>query len=71
MTGSDFDYEKGVGAVGFGTYIAPRVYASYGIGLFDTGNVIRIRYDLSRGFGITGTSGQRDSGADLSYRFEN
>jgi len=71
VTGSDFDYEKGVGAVGFGTYIAPRVYASYGIGLFDTGNVIRIRYDLSRGFGITGTSGQRDSGADLSYRFEN
>ena len=71
VTGSDFDYEKGVGAVGFGTYIAPRVYASYGIGLFDTGNVIRIRYDLSRGFGITGTSGQRDSGADLSYPVEN
>jgi len=71
VTGSDFDYEKGVGAIDFGTYISPRVYASYGIGLFDEENVIRIRYDLQRGFGITGTSGQRDSGVDLSYRIEN
>jgi autotransporter translocation and assembly factor TamB len=47
------------------------VFVSYGIGLFDTENVIRVRYDLTRGFGITGTSGERDSGLDLSYRFEN
>ena len=71
VTGSDFDYERGVGAVGFGTYIAPRVYVSYGIGLFDNENVIRIRYDLKRGFGITGSSGGRESGVDLSYQFEN
>jgi translocation and assembly module TamB len=71
LTGSDFNYEEGVGAVDFGTYIAPKIYASYGIGLFDRENVIRLRYDLARGFGITGTSGQRDSGVDLTYRFEN
>lgn len=70
VTGSDFDYERGIGAVDFGTYIAPRVYASYGIGLFDNENVVRVRYDLKRGFGITATSGQRESGVDLSYRFE-
>jgi translocation and assembly module TamB len=71
VTGSDFDYERGVGAVDFGTYIAPRVYASYGIGLFDNENVVRVRYDLQRGFGITLTSGQKEAGADLSFRFEN
>jgi translocation and assembly module TamB len=71
VTGSDFNYEQGMGSVGFGTYIAPRVYASYGIGLFDTENVIRLRYELKRGFGITATSGQTHSGLDLSYRFEN
>ena len=71
VTGSDFDYERGIGAVDFGTYIAPRVYASYGIGLFDNENVIRVRYDLQRGFGVTLTSGQKESGADLSFRFEN
>jgi translocation and assembly module TamB len=70
VTGSDFDYERGVGAVDFGTYIAPRVYASYGIGLFENENVIRVRYDLKRGFGVTVTSGQKESGFDLSYRFE-
>jgi translocation and assembly module TamB len=70
VTGSDFDYERGVGAVDFGTYIAPRVYASYGIGLFDNENVIRVRYDLQGGFGITLTSGQKESGFDLSYQFE-
>ena len=71
VTGSEFDYEKGVGAFDFGTYIAPRVYASYGIGLFDQENVIRVRYDLTEGFGITLTSGARDEGVDLSYRMSN
>jgi translocation and assembly module TamB len=71
VTGSEFDYEKGVGAFDFGTYIAPRVYASYGIGLFDQENVIRVRYDLTEGFGLTLTSGARDEGVDLTYRIEN
>ena len=71
VTGSEFDFEKGIGAFDFGTYIAPRVFASYGIGLFDQENVIRVRYDLSEGFGITLTSGARDEGVDLSYRISN
>ena len=71
VTGSEFDYEKGIGAFDFGTYIAPRVFASYGIGLFDQENVIRVRYDLTEGFGITLTSGARDEGVDLTYRISN
>ncbi len=71
VTGSDFDLEQGVGAIGFGTYIAPRVFLSYGIGLFDNENVVRVRYDITRGFGVTATSGQKESGVDLNYRFEN
>ncbi len=71
VTGSEFDYEKGIGAFDFGTYIAPRVYASYGIGLFDQENIIRVRYDLTEGFGVTLTSGARDEGVDLSYRISN
>lgn len=69
-TGSDFNYEQGVGAVDVGTYIAPRVYISYGLGLFDTENVISVRYDLARGFGIKATSGQSADGVDLSYTIE-
>ena len=70
VTGSDFDFEQGVGAIDFGTYIAPRIFVSYGVGLFETENVIRVRYDLQRGFGITATSGQKESGVDLNYRIE-
>ena len=71
VTGSDFDYEAGVGALDFGVYIAPKLFLSYGIGLFERDNVISARYDLKKGFGIKATSGQKDSGVDLSYRFEN
>ncbi|HZW59798.1 MAG TPA: translocation/assembly module TamB domain-containing protein, partial [Woeseiaceae bacterium] len=70
VTGSDFDYEQGVGAVDVGTYIAPRLYASYGVGLFDKENVISVRYDLAKGFGIKATSGKRADGVDISYTIE-
>jgi len=70
ITGSDFDYEQGVGAVEVGRYIAPRLYVSYGIGLFEDQNVITARYDLGKGFGVKATSGQREAGVDISYTIE-
>jgi translocation and assembly module TamB len=70
VTGSDFNYEQGVGAVDFGTYIAPKLFVSYGIGLFENENIISARYDLARGFGVKATSGQKSSGFDFIYRIE-
>ena len=70
LTGNDFNFEEGVGAVDFGTYIAPRLFLSYGVGVFDRENVISARYDLDEGFGIRATSGDRESGVDLTYRIE-
>ena len=71
LTGNDFDLEQGVGAIDFGTYIAPRLFLSYGVGVFARENIISARYDLNKGFGIRVTSGTKDSGADLTYRIEN
>ncbi len=71
VTGSDFNFEQGVGAVDVGTYIAPKLYLSYGIGLFARENVISVRYDLARGFGIKASSGSRSDGVDISYTIEN
>jgi translocation and assembly module TamB len=71
VTGSDFDYEQGLGAVDFGTYIAPRLFVSYGVSIFDQDNVISARYDLAKGFGVKASSGDKASGVDLNYRFEN
>jgi translocation and assembly module TamB len=70
ITGSDFNMETGVGAVDIGTYIAPRIFVSYGIGVFEDENVISIRYDLGRNWGIKATSGQRQTGLDISYTIE-
>jgi translocation and assembly module TamB len=70
VTGNDFSYEQGVGSVEVGMYVAPKLYISYGIGLFDDQNVISARYDLGKGFGVKTTSGQRETGADISYTIE-
>ncbi len=70
VTGNDFDYEQGVGAIDFGTYIAPRLFLSYGVGVFDRENIVTARYDLTTGFGVRATSGSRESGVDLTYRIE-
>jgi translocation and assembly module TamB len=70
VTGSDFNYEQGVGAIAVGFYVLPRLYISYGIGVFEEGNIISARYDLGKRFGVRVTSGQRDTGADLNYTIE-
>ena len=67
----DAERKEGVGAIDFGTYVAPKLFLSYGIGVFDQENVISARYDLKKGFGIKATSGKRESGLDVNYRFEN
>ena len=70
VTGSDFNMERGIGALNIGTYIAPRLWVSYGIGVFEDGNVFGIRYDLSENWGIKASSGERETGVDMSYTID-
>ncbi len=70
VTGSDFDQAQGVSGFDVGTYIAPKLYVSYGISLFEDENVVSARYDLKKGFGVKVTSGQRETGLDMSYTIE-
>jgi translocation and assembly module TamB len=70
VTGTDFDQGQGVNGFDVGTYIAPRLFISYGISLFDDDNVISARYDLKKGFGIKVSSGQRETGVDVSYTID-
>ena len=68
ITGSDFDHGSGVGALSVGTYVLPRLYVSYGFGLFEeTGNVISARYEFTRNWGVRVVSGDRDTGIDATY----
>ncbi len=70
ITGTDFDQGQGVSGFDVGTYIAPKLYVSYGISLFDDENVISARYDFKKGFGVKVTSGQRETGLDVSYTID-
>ncbi|MEJ2401436.1 MAG: translocation/assembly module TamB domain-containing protein [Xanthomonadales bacterium] len=71
VTGSDFNMERGVGTVDVGTYIAPKIFISYGIGVFGQENVFSVRYDLGRSWGVKATSGESQTGLDISYTIEN
>jgi translocation and assembly module TamB len=67
VTGADFDHAGGQGAVSLGFYLLPRLFVSYGIGLFETGNVLSGRWELSRRWGVRVVSGERDTGVDVSF----
>lgn len=67
LTGANFDHATGQGAFSVGFWVLPDVFVSYGLGLFDTGNVLAARWELSRRWGLRATSGERDTGADVSY----
>ena len=52
-----------------GTYLHPRLYVSYGVGLFESFTRVRVRYSLGRRWAIEGQSGPSSSG-DLIYSIE-
>ena len=67
LTGAEFDHAAGQGAFNVGFWVLPKLFVSYGVGLFDTGNVLAARYDLSRRWGVKATSGESDTGVDVSF----
>ncbi len=52
-----------------GTYLSPRLFVSYGIGLFEDFYSARVRYDISTKWTIEAESG-RESSADFKYTIE-
>jgi translocation and assembly module TamB len=52
-----------------GSYLSPRLYVSYGIGLFETGNSLRLRYDLTDHWQVQTDTGT-NTGADILYTIE-
>ncbi|RMD78425.1 MAG: hypothetical protein D6809_05850 [Gammaproteobacteria bacterium] len=50
-------------------YLSPRLYVSYGVGLFERFNAFVLRYRLSTLWSLEARSGLQ-SGADLLYELE-
>ncbi len=52
-----------------GKYLAPGLFISYGIGLFQPGHSFKLEYDIGHGFKLATESGV-ESGGDLLYTIE-
>lgn len=57
-------------AIVLGTYLAPNFYVSYGVGIFEQVNTLRMRYELTDRWMLEGDSSQEGSGADISFTIE-
>ncbi|UGB38719.1 translocation/assembly module TamB domain-containing protein [Frateuria soli] len=60
----------GESAFTVGKYLSPRLYLSYGVGLFEPGQVITLRYRLSQRWNLEVQSATEFSRASLNYRLE-
>jgi translocation and assembly module TamB len=60
----------GGSALTVGQYLSPKLYVSYGVGLFEPGEVITLRYKLKKDFSIQAQTGPEDMRAGVEYRIE-
>ena len=60
----------GGAALTVGKYLSPRLYLSYGVGLFTPGEVVTLRYRLTRLFNIEMQNGTLSSRAGINYKIE-
>ena len=58
----------GGAALTVGQYLSPRVYLSYGVGLFEPGEVVTLRYKISKDLSVQAQRGPEDSRAGIEYR---
>ncbi len=60
----------GSAAFTVGKYLSPRLYLSYGVGLFQPGQVITLRYRLSKRWDLETQNASDFNRASLNYRYE-
>jgi translocation and assembly module TamB len=53
-----------------GQYLSPRLYLSYGVGLFEPGEVVTLRYKLTDSLALQAQSGTSESRAGVEFRRE-
>jgi translocation and assembly module TamB len=60
----------GGSALTIGEYLSPRLYLSYGVGLFEPGEVVALRYKVSEDVGVKVEVGSRETRTGVEYRIE-
>jgi translocation and assembly module TamB len=60
----------GGSALTVGQYLSPRLYLSYGVGLFQPGEVVTLRYKLKESLAVQAERGPKDTRTGIEYRIE-
>jgi len=60
----------GGSALTVGQYLSPRLYLSYGVGLFQPGEVVTLRYKLKESLAVQAERGPKDTRTGVEYRIE-
>ena len=67
--GFEGDDETGNASLFIGKYLSPQLFVSYGVGLLEAVNVLRVRYRLSHRLFIEVATSE-ESSADVIYTFD-
>jgi translocation and assembly module TamB len=62
--------EAGGSAFTVGQYLSPRLYLSYGVGLFEPGQVVTLRYRINDKLSLEAVQGTLSQRAGINYRVE-
>ena len=68
--GVEQNADLGGSAFTVGKYLSPRLFVSYGIGLFEPGNAITVRYQFSERWSLEANDSPEDQHAGVRYRIE-
>jgi translocation and assembly module TamB len=68
--GSTADSASQAAQLTLGKYLTPRIFVSYGVNLFQTGQTFRLLYDVGHGFKLQTETSITGSGGDVIYSID-
>ena len=68
--GVEQNTDLGGSAFTVGKYLSPRLYVSYGVGLFEPGTAVTVRYQFSERWSLEANDTPEDQHAGVRYRIE-
>jgi translocation and assembly module TamB len=68
--GVEQNSDLGGSAFTVGKYLSPRLFVSYGVGLFEPGNAITVRWQFSERWSLEANDSPEDQHAGIRYRIE-
>lgn len=58
------------GVFTIGQYLSPRLYVAYGVGLFEPGDLVTLRYELTKALNLRAVRGPDETRAGVEYKIE-